>query len=268
LKTGKNCIKEKGNELVEKMEKAKTEAMNQHSDINNKNGVIFSPEISGNDQELVERSVRFINDKANETLYKGALEIGSYILKHFFNNDIVRASSKNPKKINSYKKLCRHRDLAVPYSTLTVMVRVAAQEKFLTDNQVDVSRLGYTHRANLIRLDNNAEKLALAQRCIAEGLSTRKLSELIKKKRQVLAAERKDEQANTAFQNIMKIERLIGRSEKSELITDIDKIRSMQAKTREDLREKATALLEIMSQTTKDCRKILKNLGKVEKEKQ
>ena len=242
--------------------------MSQESVIIDKKGFSASSEISRHDRDLIERSVRFINDKANETLYKGALEIGSYILKYFFNNDIARASSKNPRKINSYRELCRHRDLAVPYSTLTVMVRVAAQEKFLTENRVDVSRLGYTHRANLIRLDNNEGKLALAQRCIAEGLSTRKLSELIKKERQALSAERKEEPVNTAFQNIMKIERLIGRSEKSELVTDIDKIRSMQAKTREDLREKATALLEIMSQTTKDCRKILKNLGQIEKEKQ
>lgn len=242
--------------------------MNHHNDIKDKNTLTPSTDISRHDRDLVERSVRFINDKANETLYKGALEIGSYILKHFFQDDITLASSKNPKKIDSYRELCRHRDLAVPYSTLTVMVRVAAQEKFLTDNRIDVSRLGYTHRANLIRLDNNTAKLDLAKQCIADGLSTRKLSELIKKKRKALSAERKESQANTAFQNIMKIERLIGRSEKSDLVTDINKIRSMQTKTREDLREKATTLLEIMSQTTRDCQKILKNLEKIEKERQ
>lgn len=63
-------------------------------------------EVIGNDdvdQELIEQSVRFINEKANETLYKGSLEIGRYILNHFFHGDIRLASSKNPIKTNSYK---------------------------------------------------------------------------------------------------------------------------------------------------------------------
>ena len=218
------------------------------------------------DEAFIERSVHFINEKANETLYRGSLEIGSYILEHFFQGDIQAASSKNPKKSNSYKKLCRHRDLAVPYSTLTIMVRVAAQEKFLQAHQIDVERLGYTHKATLIRLENGEEKLRLAQQCLDENLSTRKLAEIVRKTCNTIDEARKQEQAANAFQNIVKIERLIGRSEKTGLVTDINKIRSMQSKTREDLKEKAQELLDIMAQTTKDCRKILKNLGKIEEE--
>lgn len=228
---------------------------------------LTDPEQEKVNQKLIVSSVKFINDKANETLYKGSLEIGNYILKHFFNDDIELASSKNPRKPNSYKALCRHRELSVPYSTLTVMVRVAAQEKFLLSHHIDSEKIGYTNKATLIRLPNNEEKLQLAQRCMKENLSTRKLNEAVKKKQKKITEDQKGNIDESAFKNIMKMEQLIGRSEKSDLVTDINKMRSMQAKTREDLREKASELLNVMTQTAKDCKKILKNLEKVEKEK-
>ena len=219
------------------------------------------------DQEFIEQSVRYINDKANETLYRGSLEIGNYILKHFFNDDIRLASSKNPRKPNSYKALCRHENLAVPYSTLTVMVRVAAQEKFFKTHHIDTSKLGYTHKANLIRLRNGEKKLSLAKRCIDEGLSTRKLTKLVKSSRNHALNQKKMEQEETAFKNILKIEQLLSRSEKSELITDINKIRSMHASTRQELRRKANELLDTMAENMKDCKKLLKNIKKIEKKK-
>ena len=226
-----------------------------------------SPDEKTVNRKLIEDSVEFINAKANETLYKGSLEIGNYILKHFFNDDIELASSKNPRKPNSYKALCRHKELSVPYSTLTIMVRVAAQERFLVKNNIDTDKIGYTHKATLIRLENDDEKIYLAKKCLNENLSSRKLSEIVKKSHGRLSDDRKKNQDETAFRNIVKLEQLIGRSEKSGLVTDISKMRSMKTKTRQDLREKATELLEIMAQTTKDCKKILKNLEKVEKEK-
>jgi len=127
--------------------------------------------------------------------------------------------------------------------------------------------LGCTHKASLIRLENNDRKLDIAKKCIDEGLSTRQLNGVIKRTRKRISDDRREDQEETAFRNIMKIEQLIGRSEKSELVTDIDKIRSMRTKTREDLKQKTEALLEIMSQTSRDCKKLIKNLGKVEREK-
>jgi len=218
-------------------------------------------------QDFIEKSVQFINDKANETLYKGSLEIGNYILKHFFNDDIALASSKNPKKPRSYRLLCHHKDLSVPYSTLTIMVRVAAQEKFFKLNQIDTSKIGYTHKANLIRLQNDETKLILAKRCMEEPLSTRKLAEIVQQTRERMIEDGDNDQEETAFQNIAKIEQWIGKSEKSGLVTDINKIRPMKAKTREDLHAKATELLSIITRTSKDCRKLLRNLQKVKREK-
>ncbi len=218
-------------------------------------------------RDFLEKSVKFINEKANETLYKGSLEIGEYLLKYFFNDDIKLASSKNPRKPKSFKELCQHNDLAVPYSTLTVMVRVAAQERYFKENSFDTCQLSYTHKSNLIRLNNDKNKLILANRCIDEKLSTRQLSTIVNKKRRKVIDEKKQELSDLPFGNITKIEQLLNKSIKSELITDINKLRNMRNKTRQDLKEKTNELLANMSITVKECRKLIKNLEQVEKEK-
>ena len=112
------------------------------------NDMQISPPVTDDtvDDDFILQSVEFINEKANETLYKGSIEIGEYLLKHFFNDDIALASSRNPRKPKSYKALCEHKELAVPYSTLTIMVRVAAQERFFKTHQIQTDQLSYTHK--------------------------------------------------------------------------------------------------------------------------
>ncbi len=40
----------------------------------------------------INKAVKFINEKANEALYKGSIEIGQYILENFFDNNIKIAT--------------------------------------------------------------------------------------------------------------------------------------------------------------------------------
>ena len=219
------------------------------------------------DSKLIEQSVTFINEKANETLYKGSIDIGEYILTNFFDNDIELASSRNPRKANSYKALCEHKELAVPYSTLTIMVRVAAQERYFHENNINTNKLSYTHKADLIRLKNTSKKIEIVKECTEKSLSTRQLNKLVNNTRKKIVDQKKNDQEESAFQNIFKIESLLNRSIKSELVTDVKKLKNMRPKTRQDLRHKAAKLLQQMTQTTKECKKLLKNLDKIEKEK-
>ena len=221
----------------------------------------------GIDDAFIEQSVAYINNKANETLYKGAIEIGSYLLKHFFNDDIQLATSKNPRKPKSFKALCRHKHLAVPYTTLTIMVRVAAQERFFDKHQIDTNKLSYTHKSDLIKLENTPEKLDIVDRCIRQNLSTRELAALIMEKRQHLIEKKKGGQKESPFANIATIEQLLNKSLKSDLITDIDKLRAMHDHTRHDLKKKTAQLLESIVETTRECKKLIKNLERIEKEK-
>ena len=90
-------------------------------------------------EKLIDDAVQFINEKANETLYKGSIEIGEYILEHFFNGDPKLASSKNPKKQQSFNKLCDRNDLIVHPNQLGLMVRVASQEKYFIEKEIDTT---------------------------------------------------------------------------------------------------------------------------------
>ncbi|MBF0395440.1 MAG: hypothetical protein HQK78_01590, partial [Desulfobacterales bacterium] len=53
---------------------------------------------------------------------------------------------------------------------------------------------------------------------------------------------------------------------KAELITDINKLRVMRPKTRKELKDKASDLLQKIALTSKECKSLLKNLEKLEKE--
>jgi|SRR5271157_3032645 len=135
------------------------------------------------DKALVKEAVKFINEKANETLYRGSEEIGAYILEKFFDNDIKKATSRNPRKPESYRALCKDPELVLTPEALSVMVRVAAQEKFFVDKKLDVKRLSYSHKAELVKLGNDDKKLKLVKNIGSNPVSVRKLQERISKMR-------------------------------------------------------------------------------------
>ena len=219
------------------------------------------------ERRFIAQSVAFINSKANETLYRGSIEIGNFLLKNFFNDDINIATSKNPKKPKSFKALCKHKDLAVPYTTLTIMVRVAAQERYFQENGVQTEKLSYTHKSDLVRLDNTPEKIEIAKTCIEKNLSTRELFRIVSDNRMKRLENIKNLKEESPFTNISTIEQLLNKSMKSDLVTDIDKLRGMHQKTRQDLKEKTSQLIESMLETTRECKKLIRNLERVEKEK-
>ena len=138
------------------------------------------------DDELVEAAVVFINERANQAVYKAYEEIGKYLLKNFFGNDIEQATSRNPRKPVSYRALCERPDLALRPDQFSVMIRVSAQEKFFELKNVDASTLSYTHKAELVKLpttkpEHETFKVELVSRIANEGLSTRKIQEIISK---------------------------------------------------------------------------------------
>ncbi len=135
------------------------------------------------DKALIKKAVQFINQKANEHLYKASVEIGAYVLKHFFDDDIKAAGSRNPRKPASYRALCDNEGLAITVEALSVMVRVAAQEKFFLSKSVDSSALSYSHKAELVKLANDKEKIKLVKLVIQKSLPYRDLKARIQKMR-------------------------------------------------------------------------------------
>jgi hypothetical protein len=151
-----------------------------------------SKEVTPVDEDTkINAAVKFINEKANKMVYKGSIEIGEYILKHFFDNDMSLASSKSPNKKESYQKLCQREDLLVSPMWLSTTVRVASQEKFLEAKKIDTSGLTYTHKASLAKLKNDGTKTRLIKNCINNKWSTRQLDNKIDAKLKELAANSK-----------------------------------------------------------------------------
>ncbi len=128
----------------------------------------------------IEKAVEFINEKANETVYKGSIEIGQFILEKFYDNDINAATSRSPQKQASYKKLCERQDLAVHPTSLAKMVRVASQEWYFIENKIDVSGLSYTHMAELVKLKNGKAKIDIVKKCKKANWTTRQLEKEIR----------------------------------------------------------------------------------------
>ncbi|MFZ2632727.1 MAG: hypothetical protein WA081_06015 [Desulfosalsimonadaceae bacterium] len=131
------------------------------------------------DDARIDEAVVFINERFAAHVYQGYLEIGKYVLEKFFNNDIRLAGSRSSKKPVSYNKLCRHPDLAVSRSALMNMVKTGAQSGFLVAGGIAEERIKYSLLILLTRLENNQEKLDLAQACIDEGLIYEELRQRI-----------------------------------------------------------------------------------------
>ena len=202
------------------------------------------------DQALIDKSIKFINEKANETVYKGWKEIGEYILKTFFGDSIDQASSKNPKKSKSYHKLCESPELAIPPGTLSIMVRVAAQERLFKEKKIATEALSYTHKAELIKLKNdNPVKVKLINQCIKKSLSTRELAELVKKERKKLGKE----YAPTPLKYFSYVDRVVKNSDLPVAFDDVGKLEKMKPKTRNELKEKTKTLFEELKKLSTEC---------------
>jgi hypothetical protein len=155
--------------------------INERGDVKTADGtsnVLQSTEV---DQSLIENAVHFINEKANELVYSGYEQIGRYLLERFFNNDIILASSRSPRKPASYSALCRREDLSIHPARLGVMVRVAAQEEFFASEKLPSEKLSYTHKAELVKLPDNPQKIELARECVTKSISSRELAEKVSK---------------------------------------------------------------------------------------
>ena len=226
------------------------------------------------DEKTIDDAVNFINEKANETLYKGSIEIGGYILDNFFGGDPALASSKNPKKQQSFNNLCERDDLIVHPNQLGLMVRVAYQEQYFIEKKIDIKALSYTHKASLVKVDNGVKKSSMVKKCIKEEWTTRQLEEAIKKYLKALPSSSKPSLIRTTKKYITKIDDVLKTVDDTKLDFDADDISKMTGKKREalktylsDLEAKAKEGMNRSKTVSERCGKALEELAKIEVEK-
>jgi hypothetical protein len=226
------------------------------------------------DDSVIDEAVEFINETATKTIYKGSIEIGEYILKHFFEDDIKFAASKNPKKQASFNKLCEREDLTVQPKSLALMVRVASQERFLSEKEVDTSALTYTHKASLVKLDNGQKKIKLIKKCVDKEWTTRKLDDEIKEKLKGLPPTNKPSLLLTTKKYITKVDGVLKTVGDTDLKVDVDALLTMSDKKRQDLKKYVKDLKKKVEesatkseQISADCDGLLEKIAEANKER-
>ncbi|MBI5591036.1 MAG: hypothetical protein HY881_11200 [Deltaproteobacteria bacterium] len=117
----------------------------------------------------IDEAVNCINELVGNKLYETAIEVGNYVLKTFFKDDINEVKSKNPNKLQSFKKLCERSDLKIHPKHLNQMVHVAAQEKILIAGKVN--QLGYSLKVELLKIQDDKLKIKTAKKWIVKPLT-------------------------------------------------------------------------------------------------
>jgi hypothetical protein len=228
-------------------------------------------ELTPEQKNMIEKTVKFINEKANEMLYKGSEEIGEYLLKNFFNNDPKLASSKNPHKPVSYRELCKREDLALHPITLGTMVRVAAQERYFKDNKVDTSKLTYTHKAQLVKMEDDNKKIALINDAIKNKLSTREFAKKIAAARKLLLGG-EEESIVEITDYIFDLREMIEDSFVNRISVDKEKLSKQSTKKRNKLRDTVIdvkdELEEQIKKIAKLCSDTISMIDEIDKEKE
>ena len=213
------------------------------------------------DPALIDRSVKFINKTIIATSYKGSLEIGEYLLEHFFDNDIEKASSRNPHKPLSFQKLCKRDDLGVHPSTLSRMVKVASQEKYFVQEKTDTKGLTYSNRLEFTKLPNDKKKLKLVEKCIKEEMSFSTLSARISKKSKGVTP-------LPPLKLISNVDKLFEGTQLPALLSTPDKLERLRSTTRTQMKERANTLLEKMNSLTAHCNTLIKTLDQIDEKEE
>lgn len=226
------------------------------------------------DKKLIDDAVAFINEKVNETIYQGSIKIGEYILENFFEGDLKLASSKNPRKKTSFNNLCENEELTIHPNRLGLMVRVACQERYFSENEIDTRGLSYTHKASLVKVEEDEKKINLAKDCINEKWTTRQLEDAIKKYLNTLPPTSNPSLIRTTKKFINKIDHVLKTVKDTDLKFDTDDISKMSAKRRDTLKTHLTNLetkakegMDRSKTISENCSKAIKELAKIEAEK-
>jgi arsenate reductase-like glutaredoxin family protein len=192
----------------------------------------------------IQEAVEFIRQRIQDR-DRGNLEIGTYLLENFFENDITKAFSKDPKKINSYRRLCEREDLGIDISTLSRMLRVAAQEKYLRDQGIDPSALSFTHKAELVKLRNDEAKLSFVREILPSPPSSRQLAQRVK---QMNDGAQTASSLSTTKRRLSSLRKTLGKPEIAQLLGNHDQTLLSDESIMNiisDLREKSSCLVAL-----------------------
>ncbi len=137
------------------------------------------------DERLVNATVTFIRKTLEETTRKGMLEVGAYLLKEFYDDNLEEVQSRNPKKRASVRRLgerCGTFELPVSKTWLNDALRLAMMTKALPATAA-FKRLPQSHQVALLplRKPERAETVAkrVVDRVVEKEFSVRELRGIV-----------------------------------------------------------------------------------------
>ncbi len=211
------------------------------------------------DEKLVEQAANWIKDTLSKTLYKSAVDVGTYIFDKFFDGEVEKVRSKNPLKNASFRKLsekCGTQDLPVSTTWLYNAVSIVVMDRVLPKTATAFRQLPPSHQEALVRLRDPNKVERFADRAYKKGLSVRDLKAQV---REELSREEKDPRGRKPIPLIIKTlsrsvklftlesgRRSFRKSDVDEL-SDADK--KVALKTAKDLITSLTGLVEKLEGT-------------------
>ena len=138
------------------------------------------------DKALVDRAVSHIRDVVSKTVARGLDDVGTYLLREFYNDDPALYLSASPSKHASLSMLierCESLELPVNRTFLANALRMAAVTKQLP-RAATFHKLPPSHRIELLRVRAPEKLERLASKVVEGKLSVQKLRTLVQKEQE------------------------------------------------------------------------------------
>jgi hypothetical protein len=123
--------------------------------------------------------VQKLNDIGIKTVESGFEAMGEFCLEAVFHLDLAAASSRNPRKKESFSAICNHPELLVDPRRLGEAVKAAALSHLLKERGFELKNLSFTHKLHLSRIPDEDRRVAFAVEVNDKGYSVSKLKEVM-----------------------------------------------------------------------------------------
>ncbi|MBN8616244.1 MAG: hypothetical protein J0L92_36980 [Deltaproteobacteria bacterium] len=138
------------------------------------------------DKTLVDRAVAHIRDVVSKTVARGLDDVGTYLLREFYDDDPALYLSASPSKHASLSMLierCESLELPVSRTFLANALRMASVTKQLP-RAATFHKLPPSHRVELLRVRAPEKLERLASKVVEGKLSVQKLRTLVQKEQE------------------------------------------------------------------------------------
>ena len=123
--------------------------------------------------KMLDEAAKVIMEKANAGA-QSIIEIGEYLLKTFFDDDINKVTDRASRKGISLRKLAEHPDMHLSLKTLSNAVRLAVLEKTAFKDS-EFKELSPSHKILLLNVADDEQRTNFANKVVLGKLSVRTL---------------------------------------------------------------------------------------------